>query len=314
MRIAIEALSTLALSFLFDLMGEAPEVIHPTVLMGKMERLVENSLGSMRDSKIGGVVLWLTVIITTGCSTGFLLLIAERLNLVLYILVSALLLKSSFALITMDRHVKPILEALDKEDLDEARSFTSKIVRRETNSLSAELLCSASVESVAEGLVDGVCSPLLFYALFGVTGAMLYRAVNTMDSMVGYKTAQYARLGWFSAKADTVANFLVSRLVALLTAIGAATLRLNWKGSHKITLDNHGVTESVNAGYPLSAFAGALNVTLEKRGHYLIPNGPFPNAQTVKKALTLMKVDTALFTILVVLPVVYLRVHIWWVP
>jgi adenosylcobinamide-phosphate synthase len=314
MKPVTDTLLILTCSFLFDYVGEPPETIHPTVLIGRLERFVESSFGKLENTKTNGVLLWLIVIVTTGSLTACLLFVTDEFNMAVYLLASVFLLKSSFALFTMDKHVRPALKALEREDIDGARLLIQRIVRRDTSYLNPELLCSAAIESAAEGLVDGVCSPLFFYALFGVTGAMVYRAINTMDSMVGYKTAQYKHLGWFSAKADTAANFLVSRLVAFLTVASAAVLRMNWRQSYQSILSSHCTTESVNAGYPLSAFSGALDVTLEKKGHYRIEGGSSPDAQAVKRALTLMKVNTVLFTILFVLPLAYLRIQVWWTP
>jgi cobalamin biosynthesis protein CobD len=304
-------------SFAADLLGEPPLRIHPVVLIGRMASFLDRKLRFTDRLRAAGVLLWVLCVVVPVALSAFLLRVLYSLGFVLvWFLVSVFLLKSSFTLFSMDRHVKPILESLRSGEIDDARRHLQLIVRRPTADLDTGLICSAVVESVAEGLVDGTCSPLLFFSVLGVLGALGYRAVNTLDSMVGYTSPEYLEIGWFSAKADTAANYLTARLVGILTVIAAYILGLNARGSWVTFRRDHSRTRSRNAGCPMAAFAGALNVRLEKRSEYVIGEGyGYPGIREVEASLKLMKLVTLLFTALVAITFSLLmagRYLRWW--
>lgn len=308
-------LSILALSFIYELLGEPPDLIHPTVLMGKLETKIENFFRKMNFiSKFAGLIIWFIVVGLTA-TLSFLLVfyLNYLLPTIILLLLLAFLLKTSYALITMDRHVNPIIRSLEKGDLENARKFTQKIVRRDTSNLNEQHLCSATIESIAEGMVDGFCSPIFFYSLFGVVGALSYRAINTMDSLIGYNFGIYRNFGFVSAKADTYANYIVARIVAILTIISAFIMNLDYKEAIKRILNEAKFTQSKNAGYPISAFSGALRVRLEKIGWYKIGSyDSLPNVVHVKKALVLAKIVAALFVFLIAFPLILIFGD-WWI-
>ncbi|MEM3799392.1 MAG: cobalamin biosynthesis protein [Thermoprotei archaeon] len=303
-------------SFGADLLGEPPARIHPVVLVGRMAGYLDRHLRFGGNLRLMGVLLWATCVVPPVVVGALTLYLLYTLGVfIAWIVASVFVLKSSFTLFTMDRHVLPILRSLRGGKLEDARRFLQMIVRRPTSDLDTGLICSAAIESVAEGLVDGTCSPLLFYSLFGVLGALWYRAVNTLDSMVGYTSADYLEFGWFSARVDTMANYLGARLVGLLTVLAAHILGFDGSASWSLLQREHSNTPSVNAGYPIAAFAGALHVRLEKRSHYVIGEGyGYPNVRDVEDSLKLMKLVTLLFVVVVVLPVGALSVvwHPWW--
>ena len=115
----------------------------------------------------------------------------------------------------MGQYTKPIAKALKKNDLAEARKWLPYIVRRDPNTLNERQIISAAVESIAESTTDGITAPFFFFALFGVPGAFAYRVVNTLDSMVGYKNAENKNIGWFSAKLDTITNYIPATINSL---------------------------------------------------------------------------------------------------
>jgi len=304
-------------SFAADSLGEPPLRIHPVVLIGRMAGFLDRKLRFTDRLRAAGVVLWvLCVVVPVAFSALVLRALYSLGSIAVWLLVSVFLLKSSFTLFSMDRHVRPILDSLRRGEIDDARRHLQLIVRRPTAGLDTGLICSAVVESIAEGLVDGTCSPLLFFSVLGVLGALGYRAVNTLDSMVGYTTPEYLELGWFSAKADTAANYLTARVVGVLTVIAAFILGFNGRDSWVTFRREHSRTRSLNAGCPMAAFAGALNVRLEKRSEYVIGEGyGYPGVGEIEASLKLMKLVTLLFTAIVVIPLSLLvagRYLRWW--
>ncbi|MDD3793099.1 MAG: adenosylcobinamide-phosphate synthase CbiB, partial [Candidatus Bathyarchaeota archaeon] len=179
------------------------------------------------------------------------------------------------------------------------------IVRRDPKSLNKKQITSAAVESIAESTTDGITAPFFFFALFGVPGAFAYRVINTLDSMVGYKNVEYQNIGWFSAKMDTLTNYVPARLTAYLMVVSAILLGENWRESWRILQRDKHKTASPNAGYTLSAMAGALNIQLEKQGYYTLgdDHGGI-SYDCIKRALQVMTSTAALFGLFVVLPIV----------
>jgi adenosylcobinamide-phosphate synthase len=211
----------------------------------------------------------------------------------------------------MGQYTKPIAAALKKNDLNGARKWLPYIVRRDPNSLNERQIVSAAVESIAESTTDGITAPFFFFAVFGVPGAFAYRVINTLDSMVGYKNAEFRNIGWFSAKMDTITNYLPARITAYLMVLAALLLGEDWRQSWQILQRDKHKTASPNAGFTISAMAGALGIQLEKQGCYTLgdDHGHISH-QDIGKALRVMTLTAALFGLVVVLPVLALRIYI----
>ena len=192
----------------------------------------------------------------------------------------------------------------------EARKWLPYIVRRDPNTLNEKQITSAAVESIAESTTDGITAPFFFFALFGVPGAFAYRVVNTLDSMVGYKDMENKNIGWFSANLDTITNYIPARLTAYLMVAAAFLLRENWRESWRILQRDKGKTASINAGWTISAMAGALNTQLEKQGHYTLGDDHGITPEHIDRALRVMTVTAILFGAVVILPILALRIYI----
>jgi len=288
------------------ILGEPPESIHPTVWMGKIsERLsLLIKVGSPVKEQVYGIFLALFVIsIFTVAFLAIIEFLRFNFGILGYIIGSALIFKTTFAIRSMRNHVLPIIHSLDERSMEKARISLRKVVRRDVNVLDEQLVISASVETIAEGLVDGLVSPLFYFGVFGVPGAVAYRAINTLDSTVGYRERKYEYIGKFSAKLDTIANFIPARLTAFLIIISAFILREDWHNALTILRRDHAKTQSVNAGWPISAVAGALDVQLEKPCHYVLGDSNMQmTPMHIARALRLMYVTTALFIVLTVFP------------
>lgn len=298
----------LAIALLVDfLLGEPSPRLHPTVWMGKFIGAVEFRLktGKPWVEKLEGTTLALSSIALFTSPVLFILPLAHNyLGFLAYTMIAAILLKSTFAIKSMEQHAAPIAEALGQGKVEEAKQLVSRIVRRDTASLSEEQVISAAVESVGESTVDGVTSPLFYFSLLGVPAAMAYRVINTLDSMVGYKNPKYINLGFLSAQLDTLANWIPARLTALLMVLAAWLLGENWRGALKILKRDRGKTESFNAGWPMSTIAGALRIQLEKPNFYILGDRETPpTAEHILRALRIMKLTSYLFVMLVVIPI-----------
>ena len=246
--------------------------IHPTVLMGnftqKIQRFFRNQ--NPKIEKLLGVFLGLTVIGTFAIPVYFgLWAIFTYISVFIYAFIGIILLKATICIKLETDWAKAAAKAIQANDLDEAKKY-SHFSRRDSKSLNGSQISSAVIESMAENLIDFKLSPMMSFALFGVTGAIAFRAVNTLDGMVGFKDKEHINIGWFSANLDTVVNYIPTRLTALLMIASAAILRKDYKNAWKIASRDHKKTPSRNHGWPMAAMAGALRVQLEKPGQYIL--------------------------------------------
>ena len=303
------------LAFLIDIvLGEYPDKIHPTIGIGKIIIYLKRKAKSPnpRVEKANGVLLALVIIMVVALPVFVLLFWLRTLPYgeIIYIIAGALLFKATFAITGMGQYTKPIAEALKKKDLAAARKWLPYIVRRDPNTLNERQIISAAVESIAESTTDGITAPFFFFALFGVPGAFAYRVVNTLDSMVGYKNAEYKNIGWFSANLDTIANYIPSRVTAYLMVAAACLSHEDWRESYRILQRDKHKTASPNAGYTISAMAGALNIQLEKQGYYTLGDDHGISAEHITRALRVMTLTSTLFGLIVVVPLLAIRVYV----
>jgi len=290
-----EALAVFLLAAAYDiLLGEMPARIHPVVWIG---RLISFLRLRFPASKIGGMALALVVIAVTVLS-GHLLVRAAGYLPLLPLLLSAFLLKSTFSMRCLLQVSSDIGRAIE-EDMDRARSMLPALVGRDTASLSQGQASSAVIESLSENYVDGILSPIFYYVLFsplglGLEAALAFKAVSTMDSMVGYKTEGLRELGFAGARADDLLNFIPARLSIFSIALARP---LQAGAALAAAIRFHGRTPSPNSGWPMAACAGALGLRLEKPGSYvLLDEGEEPQTSDVPLAIGL--IQRAIFLIL----------------
>ncbi len=265
--------------------------VHPVHTAFVMAR----RLGRPGSSRVRGVLTWLAVMITHLGFYALILWLAWLLSPIAWVIASSYILKVSASLKLLLDTVEGVRSCALRGDWVRARELAQGIVRRDLSVVGEGLVLSAAVESLAESLVDGFTSPLMYYALLGPLGALAQRIVNTLDGALGFRFGGYERVGWFSALADTVLNYLPARLTAFL--IAASSLLRDGLSASKVFrcwLRECGGTESVNAGHPIAAMAAALGVRLEKLGHYVISCGDsLPSPEDVGYALRVSKVVAA---------------------
>jgi len=313
---------TIFLAFFIDVtVGEPPESIHPVVLIGKVIGKLKNSLKhkNPRIEKFNGVILVISAIIIFVMPLFFLLVIVRLfLGILASILLAAYLLKTTFSMKFFVSLITPIANALERNDIEEARKLVSRVVGRDTSTLDNRLVASAAVETTAEGIPDSLISPIFYFVLFGIfgvvagiIGALVFRAISTLDSMVGYKDSAHINIGMISARLDDAANFIPARLSAFLIVIASVLLRENYKNSWKIMRRDGSTTSSINSGWVMAAAAGALNVQLEKPGNYLLGDPiDYLNKSHIFRTTKILKITILLFLLFVCVPLIFISPYV----
>ena len=279
--------------------------LHPTVLMGNFTRKIEPHFKN-KDAKIEkflGVLLGLTVIAAFAVPTflglwAIYTFVPFYFNIIIYAVIGIILLKMTICIKLETDWAKAAAKAIEADDLDEAKKY-SHFSRRDSRTLNGSQISSAVIESMAENLIDFKLSPMASFALFGVTGAIAFRAINTLDGMVGFKDKEHINTGWFSANLDTVVNYIPTRFTALLMILAAGILGKDAKNAWKIARRDHAKTPSRNHGWPMAAMAGALRVQLEKPGQYVLGDSLEPlTGEKILGALRIRDVTIVLWALL----------------
>jgi adenosylcobinamide-phosphate synthase len=309
------AVAVLAFALVIDLVFGDPapwkpmktyQKLHPTIWMGKLAALLKRSLKyhNPRIEKLNGVMLALIVIIAFTVPVYFgLELIYIFLGFSLYIVIAAVILKSTICIKLETDGAKAVAKALEAGDLEEAKKY-HHFSRRDPTNLTSPQIASAVIESMVENLTDFKHSPIIYYSFFGVSGAVAFRAINTLDGVVGFKDKEHINIGWFSANLDTVVNYVPARLTTALMIVSAAIIGEDYKEAWKIALRDRKKIPSRNHGWQMAAIAGALHVQLEKPGQYVVGDKVEElNAGKILTALRIRDISIVL-SILLILPIV----------
>lgn len=257
----------LMLAYSADLVFADPAWMpHPVKLFGRLVEWGEVAAcglaRSPRTLKAAGALIAFTIPLLAGAGSWLLLETVGKLSrateyiAVIYFAYTALSVRG------LDQAGKKVIDHLQRGDVAEARTCLRMIVGRDTQDLDEPDILRAVIETLAENSCDGVVAPLFYLALGGIPAGLAYKAVNTLDSMIGYKNQRYLHLGWAAARLDDVVNFVPARLAASLAAASAFILGLSWKESLRIVSRDARLQHSPNSGFPEAAFAGALGVRL----------------------------------------------------
>lgn len=252
---------------------------HPIVWFGKIISICERKLNRGAHRVAKGAIVAVGLIAGVFAITALLLGVLDPWPWA-KIAVESVLVFYCLAGTTLAKEVRMVFEACDRS-LAEGRRQVARIVGRDTSGLSINEVRTAALETLAENLSDGVIAPLFWYALLGVPGMLAYKMVNTLDSMLGYKSPRYLQFGRWAAKIDDVANFIPARLTALLMLLGAG--KLNLIGFVRRFGHEHA---SPNSGWPEAALAGILNCRFGGTHSYFGEDVYKPYIGTVDRPLT----------------------------
>jgi adenosylcobinamide-phosphate synthase len=282
--------------------GDLPNRWHPVAWMGALisfARRYAPNRGSAAQFLYGATVV-LSGALLTGVVGQGTTSVCGLLPRPFSWLLEAFLLKQTVALHGLAHAAEAVATPLALGDEIEARHQLSwHLVSRDTSALDATRIAAATIESVAENASDGVIAPLVTYVAMGLPGAFVYRWLNTVDALWGYRDPAREWLGKAGARADDVANLVPARLTAALLLAAAALFRGKSGQAWRVWQRDAHLTASPNAGHPMSAMAGALGVELEKVGHYRLGEGLTPpNVDDIHQAVTLIRAATVVGVVL----------------
>lgn len=292
----------LVLAIVIDLVfGEMPNRIHPVVWLGALIHRTSMICERMPQKYhlVCGLMLT-SACISCALIAGILLTIAaSHLPDIIGLFILSYFLKSTFSIRALISSSNLIYRDLSMKDPEDARRNLISLVSRDTEMLDEHQIASAAIESTAENFVDGILSPLLYYALFGIPGALVYKTVNTLDSMVGYNNERFCAIGFVSAKMDDIINWIPARLSVIFILI--ASIPFNPVSALRTCLRDHALPTSPNSGFPMAMVAGALRCRLEKTDHYVIGREfPDPSRHHILQANRIIMLASFLLVVAVV--------------
>ena len=312
--------------FIDLVLGDVPNAIHPLRWIGNLlDKLDKRIKRKGRRSTILKGFLSYALILFLFWFIAFVILAVIRnadiggltiggidaaYSEIIWIIVCAFLFKVTFAA-SFRKHCRPIQKDLNNGDLDAAAAKTQMIVSRKTAGMDAEHIASSCTETISENYADSVCSPGLYLGLFGMFGAIMFRCANLMDAMWGYLNDKYGDLGYFPAKFDDVLGYVTSRISILFIAMASVFVKGSPRKAISTAKEQHRMTPSPNSGWPMTACAGALGISMEKAGVYVMGDGPLPSVKDIHRCYKLIEIAAFLFLLLVTVPLyVLIGIHI----
>lgn len=261
----------ITLGFLLDLIiGDPQNPIHPIRIIGSLCKTIEKFFRKIlkKSLKVAGLMTWISVILIVFLFNYYLLKGAYAINNIFGVVLASIMIYFCISTKALKVEGLKVVKYIIKDDIEGARKQLSYIVGRDTENLDKESILKAVVETVAENMSDGVIAPLFYAGIGGTPLVFLYKAVNTMDSMFGYKNDKYYDFGYFPAKLDDVFNYIPARLTGYFTVVIAFVLGLDYKNSFKIYNRDKNNHSSPNSAHPEAAVAGALGVRLGGANYY----------------------------------------------
>lgn len=270
----IETTVAIAVGFIIDLfLGDPYSIPHPVVFIGKLISLCEKAVRKIfpesdRGLFIGGIFICIVVMAVSTVVPAIILYFAGKISIYLRFIIKCIMCWQIIAVKSLKKESMKVYNELENSTIESARKAVSMIVGRDTQSLTDEGVTKAAVETVAENTSDGITAPLFFMLIGGPVLGFLYKSVNTMDSMIGYKNDKYMFLGRAAAKTDDVFNFIPARIGAVVMIISAFILGYDYKNAVKIFKRDRFNHKSPNSAQTESVCAGALDVCLAGDAYY----------------------------------------------
>lgn len=268
------SLVALVMGYILDLIfGDPYWMPHPVRFIGNLISILEKVIRrfmpkTKRGEYIGGIILTVMVVSISMVIPLVIILIAKTINKYLALIVESFMCYQILATKSLKVESMKVYDELAKNDLPSARKAVSMIVGRDTKDLTFSGVAKAAVETVAENTSDGIIAPMIFIAIGGAPMGFFYKAINTMDSMVGYKNEKYMNFGRFAAKLDDVVNYLPARISAYQMILSSFFLRYDYKNAFKIYKRDRYNHASPNSAQTESVCAGALDVQLAGNAYY----------------------------------------------
>ena len=259
------------IAYILDLIfGDPQNIIHPVQIIGKMISLEEKILlkekSGSRYKFFAGIILNIFVVsITYGLTC---LIYKSSKTSGVFTLIEIYLMYTVFSVNSLAREGNRVYNILKEGNIEKARKDLSYLVSRDTETMDEKMIIRSTMETISENTVDGIVAPMFYMFLGGLPLAMTYKAINTLDSMVGYKNEKYMDFGKFSAKIDDVANFIPARITGVLIVAASMILRYNYKNSLKMFIRDRKNHSSPNSAHAEASVAGALGVQFGGRVSY----------------------------------------------
>lgn len=279
----LDHLIAMTIAFCLDLaVGDPPNWPHPVRWMGSLIAFFEKRLNHGALRRISGICMLVLVLLVVGFVTGLLVFAGYRVNPAAGILLESILICATISQTSLKKAALEVYDPLKTGDLAEARTKLSFIVGRDTDSLDEGEIARGAIETVAENTSDGITAPLFWAFIGGAPLAMLYRAVNTCDSMVGYKNERYREFGWAAAKLDDLVNWIPSRLTGMLMLLGNRSANIQKKHAWILLFRDAKKHPSPNSGWGEAAVAAILGIQLGGINYY---NGILSNRAKMGDAI-----------------------------
>ena len=247
------------IAYVLDLIfGDPQNVVHPVQVIGKIISAGEKVLLRKKYKFLAGAVL---NIFTVSITYTLMYLISKSVKIsVFFMIIEIYLMYTIFSINSLAREGNRVYRILKEGDIEKARKDLSYLVSRDTEMMDEKMIIRSTMETISENTVDGIVAPMFYMFLGGMPLAMTYKAINTLDSMVGYKNEKYMDFGKFSAKVDDAANFIPARITGILIVLASMILGYNYKNSLKIFIRDRKNHSSPNSAHSEASVAGALGV------------------------------------------------------
>lgn len=254
-------------AYVLDLIfGDPQNIIHPVQIIGKLISFGEKILLKEKYKFFAGIILNLTVLSVT-YGVNYIIFRSAK-NSGIFAIIEIYLMYTIFSVNSLAREGNRVYGILKEGNIEKARKDLSYLVSRDTGTMDEKMIIRSTMETISENTVDGIVAPMFYMFIGGLPLGMTYKAVNTLDSMVGYKNEKYMEFGKFSAKVDDVANFIPARITGIFIIIASFILRYDYKNSFKIFFRDRKNHSSPNSGHAEASVAGALGVQFGGRVSY----------------------------------------------
>ena len=288
------------------LFGEPPAKLHPVVYIGKVITFFEKLYYPLKNKKTGGLLLVISTILVVIFSTLIIAILLLQINISLYIIFHLYLSFTLISIRSLKEHSLRVYINLKEHNLKDAKNALSLIVSRDVSLMNKDKIITSTVESIAENFVDGVLSPLFYMIIFGPLGGLVYKTINTLDSMVGYKNDKYIMFGFFAAKCDDLLNFIPARISIIFIATASFICENDFYRTISSFFTYRLHHESPNAGHSMGGPTYYFGKLVNKP---IIGNGKKNNLETtlITDAITLMIVASLMFLYIIIIFIVIIN-------